>query len=201
MVPPVLSAPTLKICPPEEQDDADVQLFAKEMKAPLFVARMLRHMGISDKEGARRFFKPDAGLCHPVAQLGQMEAIVDKLLELREAGTPLVVHGDYDVDGLTAAALLESGLRECGMPQVRAFIPSRFTEGYGMSTQVLDEFAEQGIQWVLTVDTGISAVVEVEHARRRGIQVMITDHHRQGNELPEAFAIANPNCDGCDYPN
>ncbi len=175
--------------------------FAKAMKAPLWVAEVLKARGIETLDGARDFFKPKANSTHDAADLEGLEDIVDALIAFRGSGETLAIYGDYDVDGLTGAALLYLGLKECGFKKLVVHIPSRFDEGYGVTRSAVDELYAEGIRTILTVDTGISAVEEIAYANSLGITTYITDHHKEGPQLPPAAAIANPNLKKSLYPN
>jgi single-stranded-DNA-specific exonuclease len=186
------------IAEPAQHDENERRELASAINGPLFVADLLLHRGIRDKETARTFFlasPPDEQ-----APLLGLEAAVTCLLRAREAGNRVVVHGDYDVDGVTGTALLYLGLRDLGF-NCGWFIPNRFDEGYGISRKSLDKIRDTGAKLVVSVDTGIVACEEVEYARSLGLDVIITDHHQAGSALPTAQAILNPNQPGCPHPN
>jgi single-stranded-DNA-specific exonuclease len=176
---------------------------SKDINGPGFVADLLLQRGIEEKEQARDFF---------IAALGQSQSDpagpvmlgMDKALDILRAahvsGEKVIVHGDYDVDGVTATALLYQGLKYCGL-NVDWFLPNRFQEGYGISYASVARLNELGARWLISVDTGISAVAEVAKAKELGMGVIITDHHQASGELPPADAILNPNQPGCSYPN
>ena len=119
-----------------------------------------------------------------------MGAAVERIRAAIAAGKRICVHGDYDVDGICATVLAVLVLRELGA-EVEWHLPSRFDEGYGVSGQTLERLAEEGCGLVLTVDCGITAVEEVRRARELGLDVIVTDHHRPGDELPDC-PIARP---------
>lgn len=176
---------------------------SREINGPGFVADLLLMRGIEEKEQARDFFLAALGDSQsgPEAQgLLGLGPAVDLLLKAREAGEKVVVHGDYDVDGVTATALLYQGLKWCGF-NVDWFLPNRFAEGYGISFASVEKLKAQGARWIVSVDTGISAVPEVARAKELGLGVIVTDHHQASGALPAADAILNPNQPGCGYPN
>lgn len=176
---------------------------SQEINGPEFVADLLLMRGIEEKEQARDFFLAALGNSQsgPEAHgLLGLDKAVELLLKAREAGERVVVHGDYDVDGVTATALLYQGLKGCGF-NAEWFLPNRFAEGYGISFASVEKLKAQGARWIVSVDTGISAVPEVAHAKELGLGVIITDHHQASGELPAADAILNPNQPGCGYPN
>jgi single-stranded-DNA-specific exonuclease len=125
---------------------------------------------------------------------------VTYLTEARARGEKICVHGDYDVDGVTATALLVQCLERLGF-ETSWYLPSRFKEGYGLTCEGMERIAATGAKWVVSVDTGITAVAEVEAAHALGLKVIITDHHQAPEILPQAEAILNPNRPGCPYPN
>ncbi len=135
----------------------------------------------------------------PINLLG-MQAAVDRLLYAMKHAEPVAIYGDYDADGVTATALLVQYLRRLGA-DVRGYIPNRFDEGYGLNIEALQTLREQGIKLVITVDCGIRSPKEASFAREIGLDLIITDHHHPGEELPEALAILNPKQAGDNYPD
>jgi single-stranded-DNA-specific exonuclease len=128
-----------------------------------------------------------------------MEAAVDRLLAARRAGGKVVIFGDYDADGVTATAILLDVLSDLGW-DVSHYIPNRFHEGYGLSEAALREIAASNPAVVVTVDCGIRSLSEVAWAQARGLDVIITDHHQPGEELPPALAVINPRRRDETYP-
>ena len=110
----------------------------------------------------------------------------------------IVIYGDYDVDGITATALLYMVLNKLG-GQVDFYLPNRLTEGYGLSKEGIDEAKRKGVSLIITVDTGITAVEEIAYANSIGIDVIVTDHHEPGEGMPNAFTIINPKQAECTY--
>ncbi len=134
----------------------------------------------------------------PFSMLGMQEA-VDRLAFAVNRGERIAVYGDYDADGVSATALMMQTFKAL-KANVRHYIPNRFDEGYGLNTEALDELAADGVQVVLTVDCGIRALAEADHARKLGLDLIITDHHSVGPELPPAYALVNPRQPGDPYP-
>ncbi len=190
----------MRIVPPTvPAEDAVRRQLAREINGPLFAADLLLLRGIRDKEAARAFFLPEPAPASEASFLN-LEKAVALLLQARADGECVAVHGDYDVDGVTGTALLYLGLRDLGFNAIW-ILPNRFDGGYGMSRNSLDKLKARGAQWVVSVDTGVSAVEEVDYARELGLRVIITDHHQAPAVLPRAEAILNPNQPGCPYPN
>ncbi len=151
-------------------------------------ASILVRRGFGDPEAARAFLEPE-GISHDPLLLGDMAAAVERLRSAVEAGERVCVHGDYDVDGICATALATLTLRELGA-NVDWHLPSRFEEGYGVSATTIARLAEEGVTLILTVDCGITAVAEVEEAHRLGVDMIVTDHHRPGDSLPQCPIVA-----------
>jgi single-stranded-DNA-specific exonuclease len=161
---------------------------AAEIGVSEITASVLARRGYDEPEAARRFLDA-ADPAHDPGLLGDMGVAVARLHEAVSAGTRICVHGDYDVDGICATALAVIFLRELGA-DVAWHLPSRFEEGYGVSRETLGRLADDGVGLVLTVDCGITAVEEVAEARQRGLDVIVTDHHRPGEALPECPIVA-----------
>lgn len=134
----------------------------------------------------------------PFSMLGMPEA-VDRLIYAIYHDEPIVVYGDYDTDGVTATALLVQVLTDLGA-QVYGYIPNRFDEGYGLNIEALDSLRSEGFKVVLTVDCGIRSLIEAEHARQIGMDLIISDHHTPRQDLPLARAIINPKQPDDPYP-
>lgn len=162
------------------------------------LAQILYNRGFRTHEEARRFLEaiPD-GDTDPRGMLGIAEA-VDRILAAIAAGEKIAVYGDYDADGVTATALLTLALQSLGA-DVLGYIPNRFDEGYGLNNEALETLRDQGIRLVITVDCGIRSLEEAEHAKKIGLDLIISDHHHLGGELPEALAVINPKQPGDHY--
>jgi single-stranded-DNA-specific exonuclease len=151
-------------------------------------ASVLVRRGYADPAEAQAFL--DAAVPeHDPFLLGDMEAACTSIRAAIAGGKPICVHGDYDVDGICATTLAVSVLRELGA-EVSWHLPSRFEEGYGVSGDTMARLAAEGCGLVLTVDCGITAVEEVAHAKKLGLEVVVTDHHRPGDELPDCPVVA-----------
>jgi single-stranded-DNA-specific exonuclease len=151
-------------------------------------ASVLARRGYDEPQAARRFLDAEDPR-HDPALLGDMDVAVERIRSAVSTGVRICVHGDYDVDGICATALAVLFLRELGADVVW-HLPSRFEEGYGVSRETLARLADDGIGLVLTVDCGITAVEEVAEARRRGLEIVVTDHHRPGDVLPDCPIVA-----------
>ncbi len=158
-------------------------------------ASILVRRGYDDVEAARAFVHGEIEP-HDPFQLGDMAAAVERIRAAIAAGERICVHGDYDVDGICATALAVLTLRELGA-DVEWHLPSRFEEGYGVSGDTISRLADEGCALLLTVDCGITAVEEVAAAKARGLDVIVTDHHRPGPALPDCPIVATR---PSDYP-
>ena len=181
---------TISPCPHRQADSLAQGLGLSEITASVLVRR-----GYGDPEVARAFLAGEQALHDPLL-LGDMSAAVERLRGATADGKRICVHGDYDVDGICATVLAVLVLRELGA-DVSWHLPSRFDEGYGVSGATLERLAEEGCGLVLTVDCGITAVDEVRRARELGLEVVVTDHHRPGDELPDCPLVATR---PSDYP-
>ncbi len=161
-----------------------------------WLALLLHARGIDTPEAAQAFLNPDFGSLHDPMLLGGMETAVRIIREAGRRGARAVVYGDYDVDGICASVLAKEALSAAGLKTV-VYIPDRHTEGYGINEEAVRQLAGQA-ELMLTVDCGITAVREAALARQLGLRLIITDHHRPPDELPEAEAIINPLL--ADYP-
>jgi single-stranded-DNA-specific exonuclease len=165
-----------------------VRALAAELSVDEVTASVLVRRGYRSADDARRFL--DGALPgHDPFLLGDMRGAVETITAAVEAGARICVHGDYDADGICATALAVLLLRELSA-DVAWHLPSRFEEGYGLNAGTLTRLAEEGFELVLTVDCGITAVAEVEHARSLGLEVVVTDHHRPAESFPACPVVA-----------
>jgi single-stranded-DNA-specific exonuclease len=174
---------TIKGC-----DGDAAQALAAGLGVSLTTASVLVRRGYDDLDEAGRFLAGEL-VSHDPFLLGQMAEACASIRGAIAAGKRICVHGDYDVDGISATALAVIVLRELGA-DVEWHLPSRFEEGYGLARETLARLADQGCGLVLTVDCGITAVAEVAEARAAGLDVVITDHHRPGAELPDCPVVS-----------
>ncbi len=165
-------------------------LLAENMSLDPFIALMLVSRGITAPLDIDEFFSSDVILSSPFG-IRDMDKAVDRIRPAIESKEKIAVFGDYDADGVTATALLYSYLKSCGADAVY-YIPDRMTEGYGTSIEAIDELNKQGVKLIITVDNGIAAVEETEYAKKLGIDMVITDHHKAGSVLPDAVAVVDP---------
>ena len=174
---------------------------AQAARLPLVVAELLVARGISDTHAAHEFLNPDASQLHDAMLMRGMDRAVERVERAIAAREPILLYGDYDVDGTTAVVLLKTAIEMLG-GTVRFHVPHRILEGYGLQSSVLESAYADGVRLVITVDTGMRAFAEAETAKRLGLDLIITDHHLTAadDSLPAALAILNPNQPGCCYP-
>lgn len=163
------------------------------------VSELLVQRGITTPEEAERFFHPSLKHLHDPFLMPDMDKAVARLNQAMGAKERILVFGDYDVDGTTAVALVYRYLRNF-YSAIDYYIPTRYDEGYGISTEVIDRAAESGTKLIIILDCGIKAVEEIRYAKERGIDFIICDHHVPDDQLPEAAAILNPKIPGSTYP-
>ncbi len=172
---------------------------ARMLGAPAVVGQVLLNRDITGVDQARRFLDPAWEHLHDPFALRGMDRAVARMRAAIAAGEPILVHGDYDVDGVTSTFLLVSALRALGA-RADHRIPHRTRDGYGLSRVAVEEAARQGLKLIVTVDCGTTAHEATARARALGLDVVITDHHEPGPQLPEASAVVNPHQPGCHYP-
>jgi len=179
----------------------EAEALARTARLPLVLAELLTARGITQPAEAHRFLNPEISHLHdPLLMLG-MDAAVERLERAIALHEPVLLYGDYDVDGTTAVVLLKTAIEMLG-GVARFHVPHRLLEGYGLQSTVLEEAYASGARLVITVDTGMRAFNEAETARRLGLDLIITDHHllEAGDAVPQALAILNPNQPNCAYP-
>jgi single-stranded-DNA-specific exonuclease len=184
-----------------EPHSAEAAALAKAARLPLVLAELLVAQGVTQPAEAFAFLNPEIAHLHdPLLMLGMSQAVarLERAIALRE---PVLLYGDYDVDGTTAVVLLKTAIEMLG-GDARFHVPHRLREGYGLQSSVLEEAYAEGARLVITVDTGMRAFSEAETARRLGLDLIITDHHllEAGDAVPHALAILNPNQPECTYP-
>jgi single-stranded-DNA-specific exonuclease len=184
-----------------EPHPREAEELAAAARIPLVLAELLIARNISTSSEAFAFLNPEVAHLHdPLLMLGMAKAV--ERIESAIAGKePILLYGDYDVDGTTAVVLLKTAIEMLG-GAVRFHVPHRLREGYGLQSAVLEAAYADGVRLVVTVDSGMRAFAEAETARRIGLDLIITDHHlsRADDALPDALAILNPNQHGCCYP-
>ncbi len=184
------------------QDNQRAAMLARVLDIAPVVASLLISRGCDDERSARAFLQPSYDQLHdPYLMLGMREA-VSRLLRAIDLSEPILIYGDYDVDGTTGTAVLLRALELLGA-KAGYHVPHRFTEGYGIQQPALERAAAEGYKLVVSVDCGIRAHEPLYWARDHGLDVIITDHHLpdENEGVPPAYAVLNPNQRGCTYPD
>ncbi len=163
------------------------------------IAILLVQRGITSFDEAKAFFRPSLDDLHDPYLMKDMDRAVDRIWGAFELGQKIMVYGDYDVDGTTSVALMSSYLGSF-YDEVTSYIPDRYAEGYGVSYKGIDYAAEQGISLIVALDCGIKAIEKVAYAKEKGIDFVICDHHRPGEQIPDAAAVLDPKRKDCEYP-
>lgn len=184
---------------PAVVDPTAVAACGSGLGLPATLAEILVRRGFTDPDAVKAFLRPHLGQLHPPDRMLGMADAVERLALAVERAEPILVYGDYDVDGITSTALLTRVLRGLAA-QVQWFIPHRMEHGYGFSAAGLRAAARLEPRLLICCDCGVGSVEEVRQARELGIDVIIADHHEPGRSLPEAVALLDPKQPGCDYP-
>lgn len=184
----------VEVAPP-----AVVNQLANALRVAPIIARVMINRGIETADAARAFFKTDLENLHDPFLMADMEVAVKRLLCAMENNENVLIYGDYDVDGVTSTALLKRALLELGC-DVPHYIPDRQRDGYGLSIEGIERARQNGVELIVAIDCGVSAIDEIKYARQHGIDVIVCDHHQPGPELPAAIAVLNPKRSDCPYP-
>ena len=171
----------------------------KAFRTSEVIAKVLANRNILNPNLARPFFTPNLDMLHNPYLMQDMDKAVERVLKNIKSGKPIMVFGDYDVDGTTGAAALYLAFQKFGA-DVTYYIPDREKEGYGLSYHGIEVAKDIGIDLIITCDCGINAFVQVDFANEQNIDLIITDHHTTDTELPKAHAILNPKRKDCEYP-
>jgi len=177
-----------------EPDYRRVDELAKSIGIPNIIVKILLNRGLETGEQIQSFIDPKMDDLADPFKIDGMDKAVERLVDALRNNEKIMVYGDYDVDGITASALMFLVLNKLGA-QVVYYLPNRLVEGYGLSEDGINEAIEKGVTLIVTVDTGVTAVEEVEFARDHGIDVLVTDHHEPGETLPNCSSIVNPKVD------
>ena len=180
-------------------DQNTVSSVKKAFRTSEVIARVLANRNILNPNLARPFFTPNLDMLHNPYLMQDMDKAVERVLKNIKSGKPIMVFGDYDVDGTTGAAALYLAFQKFGA-DVTYYIPDREKEGYGLSYHGIEIAKDNGIDLIITCDCGINAFVQVDFANEQNIDIIITDHHTTDTELPKAHAILNPKREDCEYP-
>ncbi|WP_299363036.1 single-stranded-DNA-specific exonuclease RecJ [Winogradskyella sp.] len=176
-----------------------VEALKKALQVEDIVATLLLQRGIDSYEAAKTFFRPSFDDLHDPFLMKDMDKAVSRIEKAIANGENILVYGDYDVDGTTAVALMSSYLKT-RTDNIATYIPDRYEEGYGISYQGIDFASDNEFSLIIALDCGIKAIDKIAYAKEKGIDFIICDHHRPGDELPNAEAVLDPKREDCGYP-
>ena len=179
-------------------DAQHIQQFALEAGISPILSKLLLFRGISQSADCERYFVPSPGHLHDPFLFSEMETAVNRILKAVQNQEKVIIHGDYDVDGITSVCILLETLLDLGL-SASYFIPARLSDGYGLQAAKIPEFAEE-YSLLITVDCGTTAYEAIELANQLGMDVIVTDHHDPGPERPAALAVINPQRQEDTYP-
>ncbi|MCB2201186.1 single-stranded-DNA-specific exonuclease RecJ [bacterium] len=180
-------------------DNEVVERLASELNISKPLASLLNQRNVETYDEAKKFFRPHLDHLHDPFLMKDMDKAVDRILKAVSLGEKIVVYGDYDVDGTTAVSLVYSFLKQFHR-KLEFYIPDRYEEGYGISYKGIDHAISTGVTLMITLDCGIKAVEKVEYAQKNGLDIIIGDHHRPGDKVPDAVAVLDAKQDDCPYP-
>jgi len=171
----------------------------KSLKIDRILAGLLVKRGVSNYEEAKDFFRPELEKLHDPFLMKDMDIAVSRIHQAIQSGERILIYGDYDVDGTTAVALCYSFFKK-HTAVIEFYIPDRYLEGYGISTQGIDYAQENGYSLIIALDCGIKSIDKIDYANERNIDFIICDHHLPGDQLPSAVAVLDPKRADCKYP-
>jgi single-stranded-DNA-specific exonuclease len=183
----------------EQGDPEVVTSLAESLSVEPALANLLIQRGVNSYEEAKFFFRPELSSLHDPFLMRDMDAAIERIYLAINRGERILVYGDYDVDGTTAVALVYTFLKK-RYDKLGFYVPDRYSEGYGISIKGIDFAAENAYSLIIALDCGIKAVQKVLYAKEKGIDFIICDHHRPGDELPAAVAVLDAKRNDCTYP-
>ena len=178
---------------------ARVKVLSRTLGSSKLLAHILINRGYGDGDKARRFLQPRLSHLYEPSLLPNLARAAERISSTLVNEERIVLYGDYDVDGISSLALLKQCLAYLGK-EVDYYIPHRLEEGYGLNMDALRSLKAQGANLIITVDCGTTALEEAAYARRQGMDLIITDHHECGDNLPECLALINPKLPNSTYP-
>lgn len=182
-----------------DPDENKVLALNEELGIGKLLSELLVQRDVDSYEKARHFFRPTLEELHDPFLMRDMDIAVERIEKALKNKEKILIYGDYDVDGTSAVSLVYSYFRKLH-DQVATYIPDRYSEGYGISYTGIDFASDNEIDLVIALDCGIKAIEKIDYAKEKGIDFIICDHHRPGNQLPGAVAILNPKREDCTYP-
>lgn len=180
-------------------EPSKVEVLKKKLQVDDIVATLLLQRNISTYEAAKTFFRPSFEDLHDPFLMKDMDKAVLRIESAIAQGENIMVYGDYDVDGTTSVALVSSYLKT-RTQNVATYIPDRYDEGYGISYKGIDFAHDNDFSLIIALDCGVKAIDKVAYAKKKSISFIICDHHRPGDQLPDAVAVLDPKREDCNYP-
>lgn len=181
-----------------ETDTEETKRIAEKYKINELLASIIANRKIKD-EDIEKFLHPTRQNFHDPFLMPDMNIAVERIIKAIENNEKTIIYGDYDVDGITSITVLRSFLEDRGL-HVDSYIPNRLEEGYGLNKPAIEKIAKENYTLMITVDTGISGIEEIEYANSLGIETIVTDHHEVGDELPKALAVVDAKRKDNQYP-
>ena len=181
------------------KDYSAIKTLQKSLQIDEILATLLAHRGVNTFEEARAFFRPQLDHLHDPFLMKDMDRAIDRIEQALAKQERILVYGDYDVDGTTSVALVYHFFRKI-YTNIDFYIPNRYTEGYGISTQGIDYAVTNCFSLIIALDCGIKSVDKIAYANQQGVDFIICDHHLPGEQLPQAIAILDPKRTDCPYP-
>jgi len=183
----------------DKPDSAITEQLSKSLGIDSVLSSILAQRGIENFDAAKNFFRPSLTSLHDPFLMQDMRIAVERIIQAINQNETIMVYGDYDVDGTTAVSLV-FGYLSSKYENMATYIPDRYKEGYGISFDGIDFADDNDISLIIALDCGIKALDKVNYAQEKGIDFIICDHHRPGDELPKAIAVLDPKRDDCSYP-
>ena len=183
----------------KSHNNQEIDKISKDFSVSNSIATIMYLKSITNKNESRSFFYSDFKFLHDPLLMLDMDKAIDRVLHSKKNNELILIIGDYDADGTTAASVLYLYFKSINI-DIDYYIPNRQTEGYGVSNNAIDYAHKIGAKLIITCDCGITAIDQVEYAKKYDIDTIITDHHKQKDDIPRAFAILNPNRNDCSYP-
>ncbi len=182
-----------------EPNKVIVNTLAKALNVDTVIASLLVQRGIETFDQAKKFFRPSLTDLHDPFLMKDMDLAVSRIEKALAENENIMVYGDYDVDGTTSVALMSSYLKTKSA-QITTYIPDRYGEGYGVSYQGIDYAHDNDVSLIIALDCGVKAIEKIAYAKSKGVDFIVCDHHRPGDELPDAVAVLDPKREDCKYP-
>lgn len=182
-----------------ETDNKKVAELQQELRIHPAILKILIQRGVETFDEAKSFFRPDLKQLHNPFLMKDMHRAVARISKAVKQNEKILIFGDYDVDGTTAVSLVYLFLKPI-YENIEYYIPHRYREGYGISTQGIDYAAENNFSLVIALDCGIKSIDKIEYANSKGVDFIICDHHLPGSEIPNAVAVLDPKQSDCNYP-